>query len=332
MRATVLVRARWESHGMRQRGLRSGALRREDLDSDPGRVHSRSQARPPSWTQPSSSSGAKLVSATATTSTRGLSRKCSADQADRVVEAHRAGEDHGRETRGPRGHRPADGRVLEEGLVDHVTWSLLAATVNRHGSGAMPRLWSIRTRSANCISYASAHSASRTSWAMPSVRPGQACGPAPNGQPGPRAPRPVPPAIGVEVGKVRGVSGHQVVEAAEEQRADQHHVTGRHALAVELHLAGRDAGRDPRRRGQPQRLPDRMDRVDVSAGWSASQASSHDPGGDRDLDAGSQHGRHLGGRAGRGRGPPPGRPPGRLGRRARPGARGSIAAGAGERR
>ncbi len=59
--------------------------------------------------------------------------------------------------------------------------SLVRATVKRHGSGAMPRPWSIPTCSLRRSSCCCAHVASWTNWANPSVRPGQACGPAPKG-------------------------------------------------------------------------------------------------------------------------------------------------------
>ena len=261
--------------------------------SSPERVHSRTQARPPSWLHP-------LVSSGRSWSARGdhldaRSAGSAGDAGDRVVDADLAGEDRvGERGRRRRTPAPRDRRVLQDGVVDHDDGSLLAATVNRHGSGSdAPTLVDGHVLAQRAIRARRPTGQARRACAMPRLRPGHACGPAPNGQPGARAPRPVLPAVGVEAGEPSGSPGTSSARRPRSRGLTSTTRTRRDALAAES--TSRVVTRAVIQVGGVRRS------VSHTA-WTGSTSPRRvvgEPGqqprarGDRDLDAGGQHGRRL---------------------------------------
>ena len=115
---------------------------------EPGRgplAHPRPAAQPhPPRLVVGSEAGERAI----TTSTRGVGQQVRGRPRDGLVDAdRRPSRIDGREVGRLGGDGAADDGVLQGGDARSRRRSLLAATVNRHGSGAMPRLWSIATRS-----------------------------------------------------------------------------------------------------------------------------------------------------------------------------------------
>ena len=210
---------------------------------------------------------------------------------DGLVGADLGLEDDPGETGGVGGDRPAGGHVLQCGRLGH--GASLREAVKRHGEGRMPRLWSIDTLSLKEMVRSTPHWARWTSWAVPRVRPGHACGPAPKGNQAPGRGGAVLPPVRVERAAVGVVTGHEVVRASEEQRADEHHRPAGTRAPVELHVLGGEARGDPGRRSESQRLPHGVRRVDDSGLVLAEPCQQPRAGGDRDLDAGSEQRRDL---------------------------------------
>ena len=200
------------------------------------------------WSSPAWSSGTKLVSADTTTSRRAVAEQEVARPRRSIASSTLvvAGEDRSR----PGAAASADAGVRSRTCPAERACSITAtapfrgATVKRHGGGAMPRLWSIDTRSLKRDSLSPAPPGE-----VRRAEPCRGCGPgtrAGRRRTGARRPGACVSSChrsGSNAVRPAASPGTSSVEPAEEQGADEHDAPAGNRGPAEVHLARGDRER-----------------------------------------------------------------------------------------